>query len=66
MLHEIQTQEARLIKGRKASTSEAHAVQTQVQAFLVKARQAVAENDLDGAQTLNTKARVLLDELQSE
>jgi hypothetical protein len=36
---------------------------TQIKTFLTKAKQALAENDLDGAQTLATKAKVLLDEL---
>lgn len=66
MIGEVQQQEARLLKLKPAKSSEALALQTQVRTFLNKARQAVTENDLDGAQTLNTKARVLLDELQSE
>lgn len=66
MLGEIQRQEARLLKVKEPASSEARMVQMQVRSFLTKAKQAVAENDLDGAQTLNTKARVLLDELQSE
>ncbi len=66
MLAEIQQQEARLFKQKPAKSSEALTLQMQVKTFLNKARQAVTENDLDGAQTLNTKARVLLDELQSE
>ena len=66
MLGEIQTQETRLSKLKEPMTSDGKAVQMQVHAFLLKARQAVAENDLDGAQTLNTKARVMLDELESE
>ncbi len=66
MIGEIQQQETRLLKLKLATTSEALTLEMQVKTFLNKARQAVAENDLDGAQTLNTKARVLLDELQSE
>ena len=66
MLADIQKQEARLAKLKQPTTSDGQAVQLQVRAFLAKARQAVAENDLDGAETLNTKARVLLDELESE
>lgn len=66
MIGNIQQQEARLSKLKTATTSEGLTLQMQVRTFLNKARQAVAENDLDGAQTLNTKARVLLDELQSE
>ncbi len=66
MLDEIQAQEGRLSKAKEGSTSDAQAVRLQVRTFLSKARQAIAENDLDGAQTLNTKARVLLDELESQ
>ena len=66
MLGQIQAQEARVGKMKEPSTDDGRAIQMQVRAFLAKARQAVAENDLDGAQTLNTKAHVLLDELESE
>ncbi len=66
MLGEIQSQETRLVKIKEPDTSDARAMQMQIRTFLAKARQAVAENDLDGAQTLNTKARVLLDEFESE
>ena len=66
MLSAIQQQEARLAKLKASATSEILTLQMQAKTFLTKARQAIAENDLDGAQTLNTKARVLLDELQPE
>ncbi len=66
MLNEIQSQELRLSRLKEVASSEIAAVQVQVRSFLSKARQAVTENDLDGAQTLNTKARVLLDELAGE
>ncbi len=66
MLSEIQSQELRLSRLKEVASSEIASVQTQVRSFLAKARQAVTENDLDGAQTLNTKARVLLDELAGE
>jgi type IV secretory pathway VirB10-like protein len=36
---------------------------TQIKSFLIKAKQALTDNDLDGAHTLATKAKVLLDEL---
>jgi hypothetical protein len=35
----------------------------QIRTFLTKAKQALADNDLDGANTLATKAKVLLNEL---
>jgi len=66
VLGQIQLQELRLSRLKEVATSEITSVQTQVRSFLAKARQAVTENDLDGAQTLNTKARVLLDELAGE
>ncbi len=66
MLNQIQSQELRLSRLKDVATSEIASVQMQVRSFLAKARQAVTENDLDGAQTLNTKARVLLDELAGE
>ena len=66
LLDEIAVQETRLKKEKTPAGADAQAVLVQVQAFLAKARQAVADNDLDGASTLNTKARVLLDELQTQ
>jgi hypothetical protein len=66
ILGEIQVQETRLLKVKTSGSADVLAMQVQIRTFLAKARQAVAENDLDGAQTLNTKARVLLDELQGE
>jgi outer membrane biosynthesis protein TonB len=39
---------------------------TQIRTFLDKAKQALGQDDLDGAQTLLTKAKVLLDELTSK
>lgn len=47
---------------RSLSTDE-QLTSTQIKTFLTKAKQALADNDLDGAQTLATKAKVLLDEL---
>jgi hypothetical protein len=66
MLAEIGAQEARLSKLRAAANADLAATQQSIKTFLSKARQAVAQNDLDGAETLNTKARVLLNELQEE
>lgn len=66
ILRAIQAQEVRLAKVGMPGTGDARAVQMQVRSFLAKARQAVIENDLDGARTLNTKAMVLLNELQGE
>ena len=36
---------------------------TQIRTFLSKAKQALSQDDLDGAHTLSTKAKVLLEEL---
>ncbi|GGG91582.1 hypothetical protein [Silvibacterium dinghuense] len=47
---------------RQLSSSEQETV-VQIRAFLQKARQALQQNDLEGAQTLATKAKVLLSEL---
>lgn len=38
----------------------------QIRTFLTKAKQALTDNDLDGANTLATKAKVLLDELRKK
>ncbi len=66
VLRAIQSEEGRLSKIKEPASVEGKSLEAQVRSFLVKAREAVAENDLDGAQTLNMKARVLIDELQSE
>ncbi len=66
MLSAIQVQEVRLDKVKGAATEGDQTLGLQIRSFLEKAREAIAENDLDGAETLTTKARVLLDEMQSE
>ncbi len=63
MSEQIRSQEARLSKLKRPLGGENEAIAKQVELFLVKARQASTDNDLDGAQTLTTKAKVLLDEL---
>jgi hypothetical protein len=63
MSEQIREQEVRLSKIKHPLNEEDEAITRQVEVFLAKARQAVTENDLDGAQTLTTKAKVLLDEL---
>jgi hypothetical protein len=47
---------------RTLSTAEQETT-VQIRTFLAKARQALAQDDLDGAHTLAVKAKVLLDEL---
>ncbi len=66
MLAETQSLEVRLTKLKLPANHDAEAVRSQVQVFLKRAREAVEESDLDGAQTLNTKARVLLGELETQ
>ncbi|HZD47644.1 MAG TPA: hypothetical protein VE178_02760 [Silvibacterium sp.] len=52
------------LKGiKRALTSDEQQTATQIQTFLTKARKALDQDDLDGANTLATKAKVLLDEL---
>ena len=63
MTEQIHAQELRLSRIKQPLSDDDKAITEQVQDFLSKARQAVIENDLDGAQTLTTKAKVLLDEL---
>ncbi|HEY0785559.1 MAG TPA: hypothetical protein VGD62_06780 [Acidobacteriaceae bacterium] len=63
MNEEIRTQDARLSAIKQPASEDSEAILAQIRAFLSKARQAVKENDLDGARTLTTKAKVLLDEL---
>jgi hypothetical protein len=48
---------------KRQLSSEEGVTATQIKTFLAKAKQALIDNDLDGAQTLATKAKVLLDEL---
>ncbi len=64
MLTAIQAQEQRIGEVKQPEATERQTIIVQVKLFLEKARESVADNDLDGAMTLTTKARVLLDELQ--
>ena len=64
MLPAPEEQEARIPKVKDATLPDIQAVVAQVKIFLDKARRALEDNDLDGAETLNTKARVLLNELE--
>ncbi len=66
LLGEIQSLKTRLSKLPQPKTQDALAVAMQVKTFLARAREAVDQNDLDGAHTLDTKARVLLSELEGE
>jgi hypothetical protein len=59
----ITTTESGLNNIKRSLSSDEQLTATQIKTFLAKAKQALTENDLDGAQTLATKAKVLLDEL---
>ena len=48
---------------KRTLTNDEQATSTQIKTFLSKAKQALADNDLDGAKTLAGKAKVLLEEL---
>jgi hypothetical protein len=48
---------------KRTLNSDEQVTSTQIKTFLVKAKEALADNDLDGAQTLANKAKVLLEEL---
>jgi hypothetical protein len=62
--HEIQWIQIQLTAIHRAlSTKEQHTV-AQIRTFLSKASNALAAGDLDGANTLTIKARVLLGEIQ--
>ncbi len=65
MNEQIHQQEGRLMALKHPLSNDGEAVALQVRAFLAKARQAVTDNDLDGARTLTTKAKVLIDELST-
>jgi len=59
----IKDTENRLNGIKRKLTSDEEQTANQVRTFLNKARQALEQNDLDGAFTLATKAKVLLEEL---
>ena len=48
---------------KRALNSDEQVTSTQIKTFLTKARQALADNDLDAAKNLVNKAKVLLEEL---
>ncbi|MBX6359297.1 MAG: hypothetical protein IRZ03_04360 [Acidobacterium ailaaui] len=59
----ITNTETGLDKIERGLNSDQQKTAIQIRTFLAKARQALLDNDLDGANTLATKAKVLLDEL---
>lgn len=60
---EINTTEAKLNGIRRLLTTDEQKTAAQIRAFITKAREALQANDLVGAQTLSTKAKLLLQEL---
>jgi ribosomal protein S20 len=63
ILEKITKTEKGLSDIKRSLSPEEQETVTQIRTFLTKARQALNQDDLDGAQTLVTKATVLLDEL---
>jgi hypothetical protein len=63
ILDTITKTEKSLNEMKRTLTPEEQETVTQIRTFLLKARQALNQDDLDGAQTLVTKATVLLEEL---
>ena len=51
---------------KRSLSADEQLTSAQIKTFLTKAKQALVDNDLDGAQTLATKAKVLLDELTTK
>lgn len=62
----IDSTEKRLSEIKRALTPAEQETTVQIRTFLTKAKQALNQDDLDGAHTLATKAKVLLDELAKE
>jgi hypothetical protein len=63
ILDAITATEKGLNELKRPLTAQDKETVTQIRTFLTKARQALSQDDLDGAKTLSTKARVLLEEL---
>ncbi|MGC2163468.1 MAG: hypothetical protein WA634_16280 [Silvibacterium sp.] len=63
ILDEINTTEKSLNDLKRPLSTEEQTTAAQTRTFLMKAKEALSQEDLDGAHTLVTKAKVLLDEL---
>jgi outer membrane biosynthesis protein TonB len=63
---QINSTENGLKRLKTPQSTEDQGTVTQIRTFLEKAKQALGQDDLDGAQTLLTKAKVLLDELTTK
>ena len=66
ILVEINSIETGLNSIKRTLTNEEQVTATQIRTFLAKAKDALKQEDLEGAHTLVTKARVLMDELTKE
>ena len=63
ILDEINSTETGLNNIKRTLSSEEQTTAAQIRTYLAKAKEAMQQEDLDGAHTLATKAKVLLDEL---
>ncbi|MGC1363503.1 MAG: hypothetical protein WA400_13155 [Silvibacterium sp.] len=63
ILDEINSTETGLNNIKRALSSDEQTTAAQIRTYLAKAKEAMQQEDLDGAHTLVTKAKVLLDEL---
>lgn len=66
LLDQINTTETSLNNIKRPLSSEEQTTATQIRTFLSKAKDALNQEDLDGANTLVTKAKVLLAELTKQ
>lgn len=66
ILDEINATEKGLNDIKRPLSSDEQTTATQIRTFITKAKNALNQEDLDGANTLATKAKVLLDELTKE
>lgn len=63
IVEEITSTEKGLARVKRPLSKEEETTATQIRTFLAKAKDALSRADLDGAHTLATKARVLLNEI---
>lgn len=63
ILKQIDETEKGLSSIKRSLKPEEQTTATEIRTFLTKAKQALSQDDLTGANTLVTKAKVLLDEL---
>lgn len=66
ILDEIKATEKGLNDIKRPLSTDEQTTATQIRTFISKAKDALSQEDMDGANTLVTKAKVLLDELTKE